>query len=154
MGEPAAWTSVLAGLLLVGLGAGCTPDGKNTHAALPVEEGWRYRFELEGVEQVYVVREAGPVVVRYDVETWIDGERGSEALSMEFSRSNVPDWSTTEAQTVVLDVGGRAVTCRVAQRGALMVWTAMDGERVAFPGVVRVQEGERVCLELTAVEEP
>ena len=49
-------------------------------------------------------------------------------------------------------MGAYTFMCRTHEEDGRTIYTACDGKRVAFPGVIKVVAGEEILWELLAVE--
>ena len=138
-------------LLLLLLLVGC-PSSASAPQAAEVRTGERYRFEqraVAGAEQVLEVLEVSASEVRYRVRNRVAGEARGEALELSFP---LPGPRLEAGEALVLKLAGRAITCRRHQHAGLRVDTAVNGDRVVFPGVVQVLDEGVVQLRLVAVE--
>ena len=120
----------------------------------PVAIGQKYRFQLisPGAEQVLEVADVNAETVDYAVHAFVDGasvgEHPNRALTLSFSLLG----DKVEGSTESLSLAGHVFTCRVTEDGDSRIFTAVQGGRPRFPGVVRITRGEQVVLELLEIE--
>lgn len=139
---------------LVVLAVGCPAPSRNTPTTEPVV-GERWRFDLGGLaEQTYEVTEVTPDEVRYVVRMSQGGVDLGGPLQEAFPRRPGPAPLEGGAPGPALVIGGRRLETWVTQDGARRVTTAIADRRPVFPGVVKVERGEEVLLELVDVQVP
>lgn len=139
----------LAALLLVV--AGC--PGAAPATAGPPQPGQRWTFRmggLPGAEQVYEVTAAGEDGVRYRVTTRAGGAPVGEPLDQTFPPLPAP-LGTGQAGAPLL-LGGRRLETWVVDEGEDRRTWAVEGRTPVFPGVVRVERGDEVLIELVGVD--
>lgn len=142
----------LALLLLV---AGC-PGGRAAIDGRPrAGQRWTFRMGgLPGAEQVYEVTDVQAAAVRFRVHTLAGGEPIGEPLEQTFPRVPGPAPLESGAQGAPLVLGALRLETWITVEGEERRTFAVDGRTPVFPGVVRVERGEQVLVELTGVREP
>lgn len=142
-----AWIAVL----LVAI-AGCPAGGSRSDGAASATPGERWRFRCgPGVEQVYQVTALSPQEVRYTVLTMHGGEPLGRPLEQAFPLRPGPTPLLEGEPGPPLKVGGRTLETWVVEEGGQRITTAVTGRTPTFPGVVRVERGDEVLLELIDV---
>ncbi len=152
-GAPALILAALVALAAAGCPGG-RAEAERAAATAPAVVGSVHRFRLAaGAEQTLTVLGLEPAGVRYEVRTTVAGAPVGEPLVLRFASRPAP--ALPEGEDVTLDVGERALPCRVEARAGRRVFWARGPEGVAFPGVIRVEEpGGEPSFELIAIESP
>ncbi len=142
-----AWIAVL----LVAV-AGCPGgDSRRGGGASPAPgERWRFRFGPGG-EQTYEVTTVSPREIGYTVVTTHGGEALGRPLEQAFPLRPGPAPLLEGGPGPPLTVGGRALETWVVEAGGQRITTVVTGRTPTFPGVVRVERGGEILLELIDV---
>jgi hypothetical protein len=145
--KTACFVALAAALL-----GGCPAPPSAAAATVRAGQRWRFRLGgLPGVEQAYEVTQVTPAAVLFDARTLVNGEPLGPPLPQAFPRS-APAALEAGTPGAPLDVSGlRLETWVVLRDGDRTTWAVAAGAPT-FPGVVRVERGDEVILELTQVE--
>lgn len=136
-------------LALAGCPGGGAPAG-GTGRLPQVGQRWRFRFGALG-EQMYEVTSVTPSAVRYRVHTLGGDDPLGEPLEQDFPLRPGPGPLEVGEPGPPLVVGELTLETWVSQDGGHRVTTAVSGRRPVFPGVLRVQRGDEVLVELVDV---
>jgi hypothetical protein len=142
-----------------------TPPGTQARPArgpdlTHVRAGQKYIYSLQGgqMQMTFLVREVGPGLVRYDMQTFMDMGQGlqpvGEAVRQEFRQGQVVTPPAGEGEDEVegepgapdglvpsggkthrerITVSGVAFDCLVTEMEQTTTWTPMTGDVVTFP---------------------
>lgn len=135
-------------VLLVTL-VGC-PSGGSSAPVPAAGERWRFRLAQQA-EQTYEVTAVTADEVRFAVRTSHAGEELGAPLEQVFPLRPGAAPFTAGEPGAPLVISGRTLETWVTEDRATRVTTAVTGRTPTFPGVVKVERGGEVLLELVEV---
>jgi hypothetical protein len=145
------WVRALAVVSLAWMG-GCPRAGDASSSGGEVHARQTWRFRVDGVgEQVYEVTAVTATDVEYLVRTVVDGAPIGEPLAQRFPRSPGPGPLESGEAGAPLVLGELRLDTWITTQGTDRVTTAVSGRSPRFPGVLKVERGDDVILELVDV---